>query len=579
METTPSKTSDFDLDSEVKRINALISQWSDEPELVKKRREVRKKEYNVNDMRTAGEIEADETYIARRIVDRNITREKPEFLSYIEASPRLVLFKSKSNPSLDTIALADWFALGMRYRGWNEAWHRAFDACRLHGASFIEVRADKTQPFNLILEYTPREFLIFPKKVRRSIQRCERILRKYEYLPNELEDAVEKYGFDESVVAKITENAKDQNRDEPICVYKAFIKKDDLIWTAWYSESCQNKWLRAPEPLYLGQVDAQQQLVQATKFPFVCILFEYTEEEEILNCKGRAARDLADQDALSDIWTAMVNGTKRAARLQASRVNGPNIEGAQTEVIEGNKIMPYQVDYFQAAYPDPIILQVAQQLGVENQQSAGQVDFAVVNRKDSRKTAKELSLAQQQSSQLSSVTITPVANAEVEVYEMCWEVVQSQVLAGIIVKPDHLPIEVFSDNYVLAPAGDAEVIKRAEKIANLQQDIPLFAGTPIYTEIITKYLELRFPDEAMSLKEKLSSTNLLPVVQQLLSVLQAVPTDTLTPEQQQALQSIMQNAQSAINASGIPGGPQGMAPARSNAAAPPRPEPEETATA
>lgn len=107
----------------------------------------------------------------------------------------------------------------------------------------------------------------------------------------------------------------------------------------------------------------------------------------------------------------------------------------------------------------------------------------------------------------------------------------------------------------------------------------MFAGTPIYTEIITKYLELRFPDEAMSLKEKLSSTNLLPVVQQLLSVLQAVPTDTLTPEQQQALQSIMQNAQSAINASGIPGGPQGMAPARSNAAAPPRSEPAETATA
>ena len=572
METTPSNVSEFDLAKEVLKIDALISQWTDEPELVKKRREVRKKEYNVNEMRTAGTIEADETYIARRIIDRNITREKPEFLSYIEASPRLVLFKSKSNPSVDTIALADWFALGMRYRGWNEAWHRAFDACRLHGASFIEVRADKEQPFNLILEYTPREFLIFPKKVRRSIQRCERILRKYEYLPNELEDAIEEYGFDEYVVAKLTESAKDLNRDEPICVYKAFLKKDGLIWTAWYAESCKDKWLRAPEPLYLGEV-SQGGLVQSTKFPFVCILFEYTEEEEILNCKGRAARDLADQDALSDIWSAMVNGTKRAARLQASRVNGPNAEGAQTEVIEGNKIMPYQVDYYQAAYPDPMILQVAQQLGVENQQSAGQVDYAVVNRKDSRKTATELSMAQQQSSQLSSVTITPVANAEVEVYEMCWEVVQSQVLAGIIPKPDHLAMEIFSDNYVLAPAGDAEVIKRAEKIANLQQDIPLFAGTPIYNDIITKYLELRFPDEAMSLKEKLASTNLLPVVQQLMSVLQAVPTDNLTPEQQQALQSIMQNAQSAINASGTPGGPQGMAPTQSNAAAPARPEP------
>ena len=578
--STANKPSGFDFAKELKQVDSLLSQWK-EDERVADRRRLRKKEVNVQEMRSKKEIEADEIYVARRVIDSNIAKEKPEFVQYIEGTPRLVLFKSKTNPERDNIALSDWFSRGMKYEGWNIPWHRLFDAVRLHGAAPIEIKIDADKPFNLSLEYTPREFLIFPEKLRCDIQKCERIARKYEYLPNELEGMVDEYDFNEAAVKELVEKQKDTSRDEPIEVYKVFCKKDGVVYTYWYSEQIRDKWLKDPEEYHLGEVTVQINKatgqpelipIPATNFPFVFCLFEYTEEEEILNCKGRAARDIADQDALSNLWTAMVNGTNRAARLQGSLINGPNNEGAQTEPIVGNQIYTKQVDFFQAAYPDPIILQVAQQLGVENLQSSGKVDYAVTNRKDSRKTAKELTLAEDQSIKLSSVNITPTSNTIVEVYSMVWLIVQSQILASaieqtkvkLISAPPNIPLETFQDDYILAAAGDAEVIKRAEKIANLATDLPLFSNTPLYPLVLSKYLELRFPDEAEAWKAKLESTNLVPIVQQLVQALSAVPTDNLTPEQQQALQSMIENATTAINAAGVPGGTQSMAPGQPN---------------
>jgi hypothetical protein len=538
-------------------------------------------------MRTGKLIKADETYVARRIIDQNIAREKPEFVAYIEQSPRLVLFRSVNKPDIDTIALADWFSAGMKYENWSKAWHRQIDGTRLHGANFIEVRSDDGKPYNLSLVFTPREFLIFPLKTRDSIQRCEKILRQYEYFPNELEDSVKEHGFDADVVKKITTASKETNRTAAITVYKVQCKKNGIVYVYWYTDQCSDKWLKAPEPLMLGHfeagTDAEGKVaaipLPSTAYPYFPCFSEYTEDEIIVNCKGRAAKDLADQDALSSLWTAVVNGTTRAANLQGSVVNGPNTEGMQSQPLAQNEIFPKQLDFFQAAYPDPMILQVAQSLGVENMQAAGKVDYAVTNRKDSRKTATELDLAQEQSARLTSTNITPLADCIVATYTFCWQIIQSQVKTTLetgiqlIEIPEYIDPELFLRDYILAAAGDSEVIKRAEKIANLQQDLPLFSNTPIYPLVLSKYIELRFPDEAQAWKAKLESTNLLPIAQQLLQVLSSIPQEGLTSEQQQQLNAIMTNAQSAIAAAGVPGGAQPMATGLDNS----NPNPQPTA--
>jgi len=568
MATSPSKPVEFDISKEAPKITALISQWTSEKDATTVRRQVRIKEYNVAEMREKKEIDPDATYIARRIIDSNIRREKPEFASFIETSPRLVLFKSLSSPAKDTVNLADWFTLGMRYNAWSEIWHRTFDATATHGASFVEIKADDSTPFNIRLEYTPREMLIIPVCTRRSIQKCERIIRVYEYLPNELEDFVESHDFSKEAVKRITEKHKESDRDKPNTVYKVFCRKNGIIYVSWYSEECKDLWLKAPQPLYLGlykTVPAQDGTSQLTPipvdfFPFVGCLYEFIEDETILAVKGRAFRDLPDQDALSKLWSGLVNGTDRACRLHGSFVQQMGTEGLQAEPIEGGMITPREVKYWQAAYPDPSILTTVQALSSENAQAAGKMDYAAANRKDSRKTATELAMAQEQSGKLSSVNMIPMALALSEVYSFCWLLVQSQVLNGVITAPDHIAPDDFTDEYELVAAGDTEVIKRAEKISNLQQDIPLFAGTPVGMDMQAKYLELRFPDEAIRWKEKLAQPDLRPVVAQLVQVLESAPLN-ISPEERAALDNLLQNAKSTA---GVPAGPQPMAGPNSN---------------
>lgn len=579
MQTSPSspeQSSPLPFAKEKIRIDHLIAQWDEEKNVTEFRREVRKKEVNVAEQQALGTIPADGTYIARRVIDRNIRLEKPELAAYLEQSPRLVLFKSLSDPTRDTIPLADWFTLGMRYRGWAEPWHRLIDSTCLHGAAPIEIRYDPDKPFNIRLEYTPREALIYPRKLKGSLQRCEMLIRVYEYLPNELEDAIEAYGFNREVVNSLVEKYKDKSREIPIKVYKVFRKVKGIVYVAWYARE-QNSieaWLKAPEPLTFGLYNPDSgEPFPVTFFPFVNYTYEFTEEEEPLKVKGRAAKDLADQDALSQLWTSVVNGTNRAANLQASYKNDPlNPEGQESKPIAPNTILGKEAEFWQAAYPDPMILTVAQALSTESLQSAGKVDYAAQNRQDSRKTATEINSAKDQSQRLSSINIIPLATVITEVYTIVWNLVQQQIQistalppeAQLIPVPTHIEPDNWTDNYELAPAGDVEVIKRAEKINNLQQDLPLFQGTPIYMDLVAKYLELRFPDEAALWKSKLASADLTQIVQQLLMVLSNVPINTFTSEQQQSIQQIMQNATAAV---GIQTGTQPMAEGPSNSGA------------
>jgi len=580
MPDLPSKQSAFDFAREKAKIDYLISQWTDEEGATTFRRDVRKKEVNVSEEVMRGSIPADGTFIARRVIDQNIRLEKPELAAYLEQSPRTVLFKSLSDPTRDTIPLADWFTLGVRYQGWAEPWHRLIDATCLHGAAAIEIRYNKKRPFNLELAYTPREALIIPTKLRRSIQKCEMIIRVYEYLPNELEDAVEEFGFSKSVVDFLTQNVKEKDRSTPIKVYKIFRKRKGIVYIGWYSrDSNEMGWLKEPEPLTFGLADPDTLAPSPiTFFPFVYYLYEYTEEEEPLKVKGRASKDLADQDALSQLWTGLVNGVNKAVNIHGSYKNDPmNPEGGESKPIAPNAILSKEVEFWQAQYPDPMILAVAQSLSSTNMQSAGKVDYAAQNRVDSRKTATEINSARDQSMRLSSINVIPLAAAITEVYTHLWSLVQAQVLislnlppeAQLIPVPSHIDPINWTDNYELSPAGDVEVIKRAEKLANLQQDLPLFQGTPLYNSLLVKYLELRFPDEAMRWKAELQAPNLGDVVGQLMSVIAAVPVDTFTPEQQQQITAIMQNASTAVS---LQTGSQSMASGPSNQSPSPAPQ-------
>lgn len=565
MAESSKQSQEFEYSEYKKHIDSLLSDWSDEQRACEKRRELREKVIDHAQAVKDQLISDNELYIVRRVIDRNIRQEKPEQINYIESAPHLILFRSRTKPNKDTTLLADWFTKGMRYAGWSDPWHRLFDATDLHGAAPIEIRLSESTPFGLELEFCPREDFIIPVKTKKTVQILDLCLRRYHYLPSQLEDMEAQELITKDALDELMRKDTSDNRTKPRIIYRVFARKDDIIYSWLYSDEIRDKWLSKPEPLDFGLMENGISIPMSI-FPWAYMLHEIQEKEEILSIKGRAFKDLPDQEAISQLTTDVVNGCHNATDIQASQVVNP-IHGESSQVIphKRNTIYPRELRWNQAQWPDPVILQTAQLLNTENLQAAGRVDYAVSNRKDARKTRAEILAAQDQSVKLSSVSIVPEGNVIVQVYGICWFVVRNKVLnKEISIENTGLSMEDFTDLYELLPAGDTEVVKRAEMITNLQQDIPLFQGTPLMGPILQKYIALRYPEQAVEWSNIMNAaSDLRPIVQALLEVIQTIPINKLppgelNPQELQQLQQIIQNATAALQA-GAPGGAPGVA--------------------
>lgn len=566
--TTSNDTADFEKFKA--RVNEVIAEWGqNESTAIEARRTVRRFDNNTEALQASGELNADETKIPRRVIHANIMREKPSYAAYIEQSTRLVLFKAKDQPDLETAPLADWFTAGMRYTGWNTPWHATIDGMLLHGGTFIEVRLDSTKPFGIALEAVPRDGLIIPCKTRKSIQRVEMILRMFEYMPMELEAMVQSAGFSAVEVERLLEKSKDKERQTPVKCYRVFMKRGGVVHDAWYTEGAQS-YLRGVEPVNMfpqrgedGNIVVGKPL---TSYPFFYAQYEIIEDELLLNVKGRAMLDLADQDALTGLWSSTVNGAKKASNVYASRrLNPANPEGNAAAVLQPNKASPDELNFFQANFPPADLLSIAQALTTENMSGIGQVDFAANNRQDSRKTAREIAAATQQAGLLSGVRLVPFSNCIRETYDFVWEVLTW--LVGInAVKPPTNIAHYFQMEYYVFPAGDTEVIQRAEKLAALQAFYPVVAATPIGPLVLSKIIELQFPIEAPKWNSTLAQPDLRPIVMQLAQIIAALPPDSMPPNTANQVQAILTNVQSVLQSTNMAGGPPQLSGPSANGA-------------
>jgi hypothetical protein len=145
-----------------------------------------------------------------------------------------------------------------------------------------------------------------------------------------------------------------------------------------------------------------------------------------------------------------------------------------------------------------------------------------MNREDSRKTAKEMSLAEQQSNLLNSVQLTLFSSYIRGQYSLAWKIVQSQALHGNIKfllinqpKPQVNPVDqqpligpdgkpMMMDNWVndlvsikqtfdIRAAGDVDVIQRNELINQMKQDWPVIATTALAQTFLSDLIMLSYP--------------------------------------------------------------------------------------
>lgn len=559
----------FDFATIKTRLNKLIGSWSTEIEETETRRKLRYTDVDVDELRATNKIDPDATYIPDRVIDVNITREHPTFAKFLKGSRRLAIFKSLDDPRANTQQLELDFTEGLTYPNWYIQFFREVDGAMTHGWDALEVVLDITKPLHIRFDHIGHDNLYFNKDIE-DFQSSELVIRRYKGTALDLENNVTEYGFDEEQVDLIlNKNTGSPRQDEIITFYKLYFKCYGIVYVAYFSKDNNiNDWLKAPEPLDFGLLNEETgESEYVTEYPIFLYIYREDEDKEVTSKVGRAYLDEYRQDAHSAILTSFVNTLIRSQFVFGSPEDSEDGNVKQLDIkISRNMIMNKKILWWKFPNADPAVLQALQYLGASNANQTGQLDYAVINRKDARKTAEEMRQASSESDNLKTVGLTFYAEHLRDIFSFTWKVVRIQALFNQI-KLAQIPrpvlirgplgvqetgqieyyndVELISQNFSIRAAGETDVIQREETITSMKQDWAVIQNTPLAMRFLSDLLRLQYPslgDEYAKLLE--AGDPVKSLLQSIVMVLQgALQPDEfygLPPQKQQELQNIEQ---------------------------------------
>jgi len=578
----------FDFTQARPHLRRLIDDWHTEIEDTEVRRKTRKVEIDIEGLRQKGDLDEDETIIPVRVIDSNIQREQPPYINYLKNSRRLAIFECLDDPTKDNDLLEQDFTKKCTYTSWETPHYKCLDGSQAHGWDAIEVVYDESKPGNFSLEHIGHDKLLFPRSAI-DIQQCPRIIRCYDVSILQLRLWVKKYGFDPIQVEMILAKRRNtQKEGETERIYKLYFKKDGIVNVSWFCMTDGvSDWLKKPVTHYIGIDDTQtRQPKPLDMYPIFILPYRETEEPKVVDHKGRCFLDEFKQEAQTALWSSFVNGMNRASNIYASPSTedgtGASLKELQNVTLRGGRILSKPMNFWHTEYPDPVVLRTLQYADVANSEETNQVNFAAINREDSRKTAKEIGAAEQQQQLLNSVQLTLFSTFIRQVYSLVWLIVQSQAMQQKIkflliqkAQPVINPITgtpvidqstgqpatqiIFTNDidtikltYSIRAAGDVDVVQKQEMIQAMQQDMPLVMQTALKDQFILDYFKLKYPDRAeryaAALQQGAQMQQLIGLVQQLSTTLEGVLKDApqlvqeLPDNQRQQLGSMLQEA-------------------------------------
>lgn len=520
--------------------DSLIKGWHAQQIYVDKCRRLRQVDVSVESLQNQNILRPDETFIAARVIDANIKREQPSFISFLTQSRRLAIFDCVDDSTVQTQQLEEAFTKGMTYKGWEIPWFKCLDGTQMYGWDAVEVEYDPDKPLHVNISHVGNENLIFPVDAI-DIQACPVIFRRYLLTKQQLNAFVKQFGFDPEQVKLICDKFADivVNRST-IEIYKRYFKWEGIVYASWYFDKECTEWLKQPQRLYLGRSTVQQvhgqvsidpvsgQPIQGaptsettdipeTIYPIFIQKYNISEQPAICKHIGRAALDEYKQEATCGLWTALINACNRASQVFGSPEQGDASGTAPKQLdtmMEGSRMFNQKINFWSPPWPDPMVIKTLDALDTQTQVETGQIAMAVDNRQDSRKTAEEVKSANQQQSLLSSVQVVLYSSFIRDVLSFTWEIVQSVSLRGDITllpiqqqapptQPGMPPgqatmtndIATLSHTYDVRPAGDVDVIERAEKLQRRAMMMSMAQTQPFYSAFVMDTFQEAFPDD------------------------------------------------------------------------------------
>lgn len=562
------------------KCTTLLSEWTEEIEETEVRRQERFADIDIEELRQRKEIEEDETFLPELLIHTNILREQPTYLRYLSGSHRMAIFRARTNPDIiSTLKIERDFTDGVRYIGWFRDYFRLIDGAQLHGWDSFEVVPDMTKPMHIRMEHIGHDKLIFNFNCI-DIQDNKYILRHFRITNQVLEEFTQSYGFDKEQVDLILENDQQRSNNQSLKydIYKVFIKYDGIIYVGWIELNKTGGWLKKPEPLFLGveqmqltdtpaiddnglpiinetgqQILNQEELLTpqpTSKFPVFIHLYMDNEEKPITRKVGRGFLDKAKQEGITSLQTTYTNSCARASDVHASPATADEAETELRQLdisVKSGMFWSKPVNFFHMDYPDPEMLRAIQYFRTSNAQDTGALDTAVINRKDSRKTATELQEATAQSEELKQLNLMFFSEFLRSVYTFIWEIVQNRAANNYFPFATEKnqdgsfenPTELIMQEFIIKPAGDIDMLLRDRKIAQMERDWPVYMNTPLATEFLMDLTKLKYQEEGDRYAMILGMGDPRNIILGLLSIIDGFLTPdvlaSLPPQQQQML--------------------------------------------
>lgn len=504
---------------------------------------MRRLRYTIVDIeseREKGRIGPDELYIPQRLIDTNIRQEQSAYIQYVTESPRAVICVDEVEKSLDLSLLEQDLTSKLRFPGWQLGMYSNVDGFQANGYSVMESVYDTSKPGHIAREMVQYSDFAFINDTR-EIQNAEMLARSFYFTKTQLQSLkIPKPGQPEDSIwnpqqiDKILEsdasdtniNPDDYTEEKDRSLYriqKVMFRVNGVVNVGWVCIGKNDDWLRKPRPLFTGRVKLEQpqespmlgmiknlltrqqpqqpQVVPEyeTEYPYFLYPYLISENDTIDQLKGRVYLDQDTQEAVSSLMSSTVTQARRAAGMYFSKENSdPNDDVLINKNVffQPNCLINANVKAFKIDAPDPGIFSAIQALSIAKQAETSQVSFAVNNRKDSRKTKKELDLAEQSQQKLSTVQVVLFSIALKEQFTYETGIIRSRVQAGLItVSADVKPL--YDRDVDLKPSGDVDVLERQQLIEAMMNAWPVIQQTPAAPLFLADMLEKMFPNSAM----------------------------------------------------------------------------------
>ena len=157
--------------------NGLISQYISSHGAVEAttvtNRRLRSNKADVEQMRSAGLLQENQTFIGVRLINQNINQALPPLLSYLKQSPRMATFVPGDNSYLD-----QEFTRVLQYPSWEVPYIEVLDGAELNGIGYMMVKADNTKLGGVAMETIPFNEIVYDRRLK-SLQDSPVVLIKH----------------------------------------------------------------------------------------------------------------------------------------------------------------------------------------------------------------------------------------------------------------------------------------------------------------------------------------------------------------------------------------------------------------